>query len=38
MSVESPEILGLLRVYEKMQDVFNMHEVKQFLSELPQKN
>ena len=39
MSVESPEILGLglLRDYEKMKAVFDMHEVEQFLSDLPQK-
>jgi len=36
-AVESPEILGLLRVYESMQVVFNMHEVGKFLSDLPQE-
>ena len=36
-NVESQNFLGLLQVYEKMQDMFNMPEVEQFLSDLTQE-
>ena len=35
--VESKKILGLLKAYEKLQSIFNMGEVKQFLSGLSQE-
>ena len=36
-TVESPEFLGLLQAYEKLQSIFNIHEVENFLSDLTQE-